>query len=32
MPNRDKRKFKSNEYSLSLYQKIDFVENYPEKV
>ena len=32
MPKRDKRKFKSNEYSLSLYQKIDFVENYPENI
>ena len=32
IPNRDKRKFKSKECSLSLYQKIDFVENYPEKV
>ena len=32
IPNSDKRKFKSNECSLSLYQKIDFVENYPEKV
>ena len=32
IPNRGKRKFKSYECSLSLYQKIDFVENYPEKV
>jgi len=32
MPTRNKRKFKSNDYSLSLYQKIDFTKNYPEEV
>ena len=32
MPNKKKTKFKSNEYSLSLYQKIDFEDNYPQNI
>jgi len=32
MPVNDKRKFLSNDYSMSLYQKIDFTENYPKNI
>ena len=32
MPKRDKRNFLSNDYSMSLYQKIDFTENYPKNI
>jgi SAM-dependent methyltransferase len=32
MPKRDKRTFLSNDYSISLYRKIDFTENYPKNI
>ena len=32
MPKRDKRNFLSNDYSISLYQKIDFIKNYPKNI
>jgi SAM-dependent methyltransferase len=32
IPRDDKKKFKSNEYSLSLYQKIDFEKNYQNSI
>jgi len=32
MPKKDKRNFLSNDYSITLYQKIDFTENYPKNL
>ena len=32
MPKRDKRTFLSNDYSISLYRKIDFTQNYPKNI